>query len=211
MKYGAMACVVGLAALSVAGCTSIRDAAGINKQPPDEFAVVTKAPLVIPPDYNLRPPKPGAVPTNQTSPTAAAQAALYSNDDPTGTAPATPSGPGTYSESEKSVLAQANATNADHSIRQEIASDEKSMQGSDSSFTNRVLFGGSSDNSDKAVNADAVNNANNSAKAGGTPTATPAPADASTPAAEPAPKPADTATSSKSKSDSGGWFSWLGF
>jgi hypothetical protein len=47
------------------GCDSIREAAGITKEPPDEFAVVTKAPLVIPPDYNLRPPKPGAAPTNQ--------------------------------------------------------------------------------------------------------------------------------------------------
>ncbi|HEX3673061.1 MAG TPA: DUF3035 domain-containing protein [Rhizomicrobium sp.] len=209
MKYGAMACVVGLAALSVAGCTSIRDAAGLDKQPPDEFAVVTKAPLVIPPDFNLRPPKPGAAPTNQVSPTAAAEAALYSNDDPTSTAPPTPSGPGTYSEAEKSLLAQADATNADHSIRQQLASDEKSMEGSNSSFTDRVLFGGSSDDSGKAVNADAVNAANDAAKSGNTQAATPA--DASTPAADPTPKPTDTASSSKTKSDSGGgWFSWLG-
>jgi len=62
-------------AVSVAGCDTIRQAAGQDKQSPDEFAVVTKAPLVIPPDYNLRPPTAGAAPTNQLAPTQAAQAA----------------------------------------------------------------------------------------------------------------------------------------
>jgi hypothetical protein len=52
-------------AFVLVGCDSIREAAGVTKEPPDEFAVVTKAPLVMPPDYNLRPPKPGAAPTNQ--------------------------------------------------------------------------------------------------------------------------------------------------
>ena len=48
------------AALAVSGCSSMRDAAGLTKRSPDEFAVSTKAPLVIPPDFNLRPPMPGA-------------------------------------------------------------------------------------------------------------------------------------------------------
>ena len=64
MKYpnGALASAAALAALAIAlsGCDTIREAAGVTKQTPDELAVVTKAPLVIPPDYNLRPPKPGA-------------------------------------------------------------------------------------------------------------------------------------------------------
>jgi hypothetical protein len=186
--------VVLAAMVAVSGCSSIKSAAGITKESPDEFAVVTKAPLVIPPDYNLRPPKPGAVPTNQLSPTGAAEAALAG--DSTGT-PGTPANG--YSASETSILTQADATNADHSIRQEIASDEKSMQGSDESFTDKVLFGGPTDNSDKNVNADANSHAN-----------TPAGAGAPAAAPEPAAKPDDSASSSKKSEDSGGWFSWLG-
>jgi DUF3035 family protein len=187
----AVACMVVLAAMAaVSGCTSIRQAAGITKQTPDEFAVVTKAPLVIPPDYNLRPPKPGAVPTNQLSPTGVAQAALAGDDN--GSVPAPNGMP--YSDSEKSILTQADANNADHSIRQEIASDEKSMQGADESFTDKVLFGGTTDNSDKNVNADANSHAN-------TPGAAGAPAAAPAPAPQPAPPP---------KKDDGGWFGWLG-
>lgn len=46
-------------AIGLSGCESLRRAAGGEKVTPDEFRVVTKAPLVIPPEYNLRPPRPG--------------------------------------------------------------------------------------------------------------------------------------------------------
>ncbi|HEY1630106.1 MAG TPA: DUF3035 domain-containing protein [Rhizomicrobium sp.] len=198
----AQACMVVLAAMvAVSGCSGVRKAAGLDKETPDEFAVVTKAPLVIPPDYNLRPPKPGAVPTNQLSPTATAQAAL-AGDDANGAATASNGAP--TSPAEQSILDHADATNADHSIRQQIASDEKSMQGSDESFTDKLLFTGQTDNSDKPVNADAASHANTPGAAGQPAAQAPA---AQTPA--PAAKPDDSASSSK-KSDDSGWFSWLG-
>ncbi len=42
------------------GCTSVKEQLGLTKQSPDEFKVVSRAPLSLPPDYNLRPPTPGA-------------------------------------------------------------------------------------------------------------------------------------------------------
>ena len=36
------------------------DALGMGKRSPDEFAVVKRAPLIVPPDFDLRPPEPGA-------------------------------------------------------------------------------------------------------------------------------------------------------
>ena len=49
--------VLAVAALPLlAGCGGAGDALGINKRPPDEFTVVSKPPLVMPPDYRLRPP-----------------------------------------------------------------------------------------------------------------------------------------------------------
>lgn len=47
----ASACTVALGA-----CTS---SSGTRANAPDEFRVVKKAPLVVPPEYNLRPPTPG--------------------------------------------------------------------------------------------------------------------------------------------------------
>jgi hypothetical protein len=52
-----------LAGLS--GCDSAREVFGYNKQAPDEFQVYARAPLSLPPDYNLRPHEgraPGAEP-----------------------------------------------------------------------------------------------------------------------------------------------------
>ena len=53
-----------VASLSVSflllGCTDIRRVVGMDRVGPDEFAVEARAPLTIPPEFNLRPPQPGA-------------------------------------------------------------------------------------------------------------------------------------------------------
>ncbi|MBT5517532.1 MAG: DUF3035 domain-containing protein [Rhodobiaceae bacterium] len=50
-----MMMVLGLAA-GVAACGGDNQALGYSKNAPDEFNVVRKAPLILPPDFNLRPP-----------------------------------------------------------------------------------------------------------------------------------------------------------
>ena len=45
----------GALAVSLAGCGEF----GYGKNPPDEFNVVKNPPLILPPDYNLRPPQAG--------------------------------------------------------------------------------------------------------------------------------------------------------
>lgn len=44
----------------LSGCDTVGDALGINRSSPDEFRVVARAPLEVPPDFNLRPPQPGS-------------------------------------------------------------------------------------------------------------------------------------------------------
>jgi hypothetical protein len=160
-------CLSGMALLLI-GCQSIKEAAGITKEPPDEFAVVTKAPLVIPPDFNLRPPKPGASPTNQVDPTAEAQMALTGNS-PSVVAATKPT---TFSEEEKLVLAKTGAETADHSVRQQIEAENKQMEASDDTFTNKVLFGNQPDQG-TPVNADAESARISDAKAQGQATVAP--------------------------------------
>jgi hypothetical protein len=43
--------------VATSGCTVFK----VGKRPPDEFAVVTSAPLIIPPDYGLRPVEPSVL------------------------------------------------------------------------------------------------------------------------------------------------------
>ena len=60
-----------LAAL-LPGCADLRMALGMDRVGPDEFAIESRAPLLIPPDFNLRPPQPGA--QRPQEPTAAERA-----------------------------------------------------------------------------------------------------------------------------------------
>jgi hypothetical protein len=60
---------IGAAAVAtlLSGCDSFKRAVGIERTSPDEFAVESRAPLTIPPDFNLRPPQPGATRPQETS------------------------------------------------------------------------------------------------------------------------------------------------
>src|SRR5215469_13907195 len=51
-------CLAG--ASPIAGCTDLKKSIGLEPTLPDEFAVESRAPLTIPPDFDLRPPQPGA-------------------------------------------------------------------------------------------------------------------------------------------------------
>lgn len=46
--------------LVLPGCTGFRQMLGMDRVGPDEFAVESRAPLTIPPEFDLRPPQPGA-------------------------------------------------------------------------------------------------------------------------------------------------------
>ena len=48
-----------VAAVAISGCSGIKDDLGLAKRAPDEFAVVKRPPLSMPPDFALRPPRPG--------------------------------------------------------------------------------------------------------------------------------------------------------
>jgi hypothetical protein len=63
--------------LALAGCGSdVSRAFGLVRDAPDEFTVVTQAPLSMPPTYMLEPPRPGAPRPQDTAPARAAEEAL---------------------------------------------------------------------------------------------------------------------------------------
>jgi Protein of unknown function (DUF3035) len=53
-----LVCALGASLLT--GCSDLKQMIGLEETMPDEFAVESRAPLTIPPDFNLRPPEPGA-------------------------------------------------------------------------------------------------------------------------------------------------------
>ena len=69
MKFKALFSVLSVTLLLafLTGCGEVRSMLGQNKQPPDEFAVLSQPPLSIPPNFTLRAPEPGANRPQKTS------------------------------------------------------------------------------------------------------------------------------------------------
>jgi hypothetical protein len=118
-----------LIAASAGGCAGISKALGDGKNPPDEFAVATKAPLVVPPDYSLRPPRPGESRPQELSPSQRAQQVLLGD-----TSAAPPTG------GEQQLLAKAGATAADPNIRAILNAESGGRAEKDRSFANQLMF-----------------------------------------------------------------------
>lgn len=67
--------------LALSACSETREFMGLTTTPPDEFAVVDHPPLSLPPDYSLRPPRPGAPPPQGKNPSGTAAKALYGENN----------------------------------------------------------------------------------------------------------------------------------
>ena len=69
------------ALLLLPGCADVRDMFGFSREGPDEFAIITHQPLVIPPDFDLRPPSPQQAAIERDKAREAAEEALFSTPE----------------------------------------------------------------------------------------------------------------------------------
>ena len=96
MRIVKIALGAGAATMLLAGCGT---GGGLYRDRPDEFAVARNAPLVVPPDFALTPPRPGeAAPASADSRTQALQALF--------------GGPAPRSAAEQQMLQQSQADRA---------------------------------------------------------------------------------------------------
>lgn len=117
-----------LGALALTGCQSASKALGLTKTAPNEFNILTKAPLVVPPEYNLRPPQIGASSSENNYSQEAARKALIGDVDP-----AEPT------QGEIVLMTKAGVGRANQQIRLEIDG-ENSVERKSAGFSNRILF-----------------------------------------------------------------------
>lgn len=140
------AALLAAAAIGLAGCDK-------KLTGPDEFTVVQRAPLSVPPDFGLRPPRPGEKRPNETETRDTAQAAVLGGQTSTrsaselslslsaagqggtGGAPAEAG----ISNGEQALLKQASALNADPDIRTVLARESGRVQ-EDKSLVDRLVF-----------------------------------------------------------------------
>ena len=127
-KRAATAAVL-MVGLGLAGCESTRQALGMTKVTPDEFRVVTKAPLVMPPDYALRPPAPGEPRPQELQPESQARVALMGQRDAEA-----------RDDGEKLLVAKAGADKADPLVRFVVDDEFGDIAHKDKSFADKVIF-----------------------------------------------------------------------
>jgi len=99
--------ILGLAGLTLAGCGG----GGLNRDRPDEFSVARRAPLVVPPDFALAPPTPGAPRPQEADSSSQALQAMFG-------------GPAQRSAPEQATLNRTGADRASGGIRSEVGSPE---------------------------------------------------------------------------------------
>jgi hypothetical protein len=118
-----------LGAGGLAGCNTASKALGMSKVTPDEFRIVTEAPLVVPPDFSLRPPAPGEPRPQELQPESAARVALLGERDAEA-----------RSDGEKLLVTRAGGDKADPLVRYVIDDEFGAVAHKDKSFADWVMF-----------------------------------------------------------------------
>ncbi len=126
--------IAAAAVLVLSACDDTKRALGINKSIPDEFAVIRRAPLVMPPDYNLRPPAPGSERPQEGTTADQARNALVGRNRLDGYRVRG------FSPGEVELLAQAGADQIVPGIRDTLDRETSAFARETDSFTDRLVF-----------------------------------------------------------------------
>lgn len=138
MRRSALLCL-SVVALALAGCGDVREQLGLEKQAPDEFRVVARAPLTVPPEFALRPPRPGAARPQVGTPTDQARRTVFRLGDQQPTVEEVMPDDG-RSLGERSILMQAGANEADPEIRQVVDRETQRVNAESQDFLEDLIF-----------------------------------------------------------------------
>jgi hypothetical protein len=129
--------MVGVAAVAagLGGCSDIRSLAGVDKKAPDEFAVLRRAPLTVPPNFNLRPPRPGERAVPQIDPSRQAQVAIFGRESDQ--LPLRSQG---GSAGEEALLQTLRIERVDPDIRQKVDRESALLAVDQRNFVERLMF-----------------------------------------------------------------------
>ena len=125
MQHLGRATLMATLLVALSGCGGAADTLGLGRNAPDEFAVVDRPPLSLPPDFDLRPPRPGAPRPQEVKMQERASRTLFGANAKKSFAESG-SSDSSASDSEKALLDSAGAAKADANIRETI--DRESSQ-----------------------------------------------------------------------------------
>ena len=128
--------------LLLAACGTVKKQVGVGRHSPDEFAVVKRAPLSLPPEYALRPPSADYIPPASEA-TQQARSALMGGETPASAAKA--------GSAEEAFLARAGAQQADPDIRAAINRDNGYIALQNRTVADKLIFWGDGETNPERV------------------------------------------------------------
>ena len=136
LRFSLLAAMV----LALSACAGVQKQLGLTKQSPDEFKVVSQAPLTLPPDFTLRPPEPG-IPRPQVGTTSQqAKNAIFRLQQPEAGTLEPKIESDDRSLAVLSVLEAAGAGQADPNIRRIIDAETLRLNAEDNDFLEALVF-----------------------------------------------------------------------
>lgn len=138
--------VAATALLALSACSGVKQELGIGRNSPDEFAVVKRAPLTLPPDYDLRPPVEGAAPP-----------AAEASDQAKTTLMGASTSEASKGNAEDEFLKKAGADKANPAIRSEISTDNGYLALKNEKLVDKLIFWNDAPPSDANVPDSVVN------------------------------------------------------
>ena len=136
---------------SISGCQIVNDLIyGTKNQPPDEFQVVNQPPLSMPPDYGLRPPKPGTARPNEVDPAENSRRSVFGIE---GDLPydLNSENSANRSNGELIILKRAGAIRANPEIRRILNTESGAPAQVEHSLAETLLFMGEEEQKDEAL------------------------------------------------------------
>ncbi len=129
-----------VAAALLGGCTEVRKVFSRTKSPPDEFAVYSRAPLSMPPDYGLRPPAPGQTRPQEVVPRNRAETAIRGGQGGRVGAQGAPGKRPATSSGTRALLRAARAHEAEPNIRALVNRESSILVEENVNLADRILF-----------------------------------------------------------------------
>ncbi len=149
--------ILGLSFLAACGGSGVGEVLGLDKEAPDEFAVVTRAPLTLPPDFGLRPPDPRNKRIEDDRAKTTAEAVLFGLNSNKQKRAALSDAKRKYNDGELAMLQQADAIGAPSNIREVIDSESEALALASKSFMDDFLFWKDDPGPGVVVDADSEN------------------------------------------------------
>lgn len=126
--------------LMLAGCSGTVDQFSLTSTPPDEFKVTTRAPLAVPPDFNLRPPSPGEPRPQEGTATQQAKQVIFRASDGADLSFAESMPDDGRSMGERALLAEADADKVEGDIRQVVDWESQTLEDGDGYLYDVLVF-----------------------------------------------------------------------